>query len=82
MGGIEGKFYSIASSFTNSLFMYSFLLASGYGERGDLKVSREPCYAENAIPTRSRYAAVRTPPHSMDDTDGRGWEVRGWAANG
>ena len=28
-----------------------------------------------AIPTRSRYA-VRTPPRSLDDMDGRGWEVR------
>ena len=39
------------------------------------------CNDANAIPTRSRYT-VRTPPRSLDDMDGRGWEVRGWVANG
>ena len=31
------------------------------------------CYDANAIPTRSRYAGIRTPPRSLEDMDGRGW---------
>ena len=29
-----------------------------------------------------RDTPVRTPARSLDDMDGRGWEVRGWVANG
>ena len=29
-----------------------------------------------------RDAPVHMPPQSLDDMDGRGWEVRGWVANG
>ena len=29
-----------------------------------------------------RDTPVRTPPRSLDDMDGRGWEVWGWVANG
>ena len=35
-----------------------------------------PCNDTNVIPTRS----VRTPPRSLDDMDGKGWEVREWVA--